>query len=146
MNKDLTQNASRLLRRNHEILEEARHKVYRTANTEMLRAYWSIGREIVEEEQKGKDRAAYGSALLEELARRLTELYGKSYSSRHLRYMRQFYREFPKWNAVRSELSWTHYRMLLKVKKEETRKFYMMEAITGNWSTRQLEQNTVGVK
>ena len=104
MNKDLTQNTSRLLQRIQEILDEARHKVYRTANTEMLRAYWSIGREIVEEEQKGKDRAAYGSALLEELARRLTELYGKSFSSRHLRYMRQFYREFPKWNAVRSEL------------------------------------------
>jgi len=120
MNKDLTQNTSRLVQRIQEILEEARYKVYRTANTEMLRAYWSIGREIVEEEQKGKVRAAYGSTLLEELARRLTELYGKSFSSRHLRYMRQFYREFPKWNAVRSELSWTHYRMLLKVGKERT--------------------------
>ena len=94
----------------------------------------------MEEEQKGKDRAAYGSALLEELAKRLTELYGKSFSSRHLRYMRQFYRKFPKWNALRSELSWTHYRMLLKVEKENAREFYMQEAITGNWSTRQLER------
>jgi hypothetical protein len=117
MNKDLPQVTGRLLKRIQEILEKARHKVYHTANAEMLRAYWSVGREIVEEEQKGKDRAAYGSALLEELARRLTELYGKSFSSRHLRYMRQFYRKFPKWNAVRSELSWTHYRMLLKVEK-----------------------------
>jgi len=140
MNKDLTQNTSRILQRIQKILEEARYKVHRTANTEMLRAYWSIGREIVEEEQKGKDRAAYGSALLEELASRLTELYGKSFSSRHLRYMRQFYREFPKWNAVRSELSWTHYRMLLKVEKEISREFYMKEAIAGNWSTRQLER------
>ena len=140
MSKDLSKHTGRLLQRIQKILEEARYKVYRTANTEMLRAYWSIGREIVEEEQKGKDRAAYGSALLEELARRLTELYGKSFSSRHLRYMRQFYREFPKWNAVRSELSWTHYRMLLKVEKEKTREFYMKEAITGNWSTRQLER------
>ena len=106
----------------------------------MLRAYWNIGREIVEEEQKGEDRAAYGSAILEELATRLTSLYGKSFSSRNLRYMRQFYRVFSKWNAVRSELSWTHYRILLKVEKENSRVFYMREAITGNWSTRQLER------
>ncbi len=122
------------------MLEDARNNVYRTANTEMLRAYWNVGREIVEEEQKGKGRAAYGSALLEELAKRLTELYGKSFSSRHHRYMRQFYREFPKWNALRSELSWAHYRMLLKVEKENAREFYIQEAITGNWSTRQLER------
>ena len=138
MNKELAQNTGRLLQRIQEILEEARNKVYHTANTEMLRAYWNIGREIVEEEQQGKDRAAYGSALLEELATRLTDLYGKSFSSRNLRYMRQFYREFSKWNAMRSELSWTHYRMLLKVEKEIPREFYMKEAITGKWSTRQL--------
>ncbi len=119
MNNELVQNTGRLLQRIQEILEEARNKVYRTANTEMLRAYWNIGREIVEEEQKGKDRAAYGSALLEELATRLTDIYGKSFSSRNLRYMRQFYREFSKWNAVRSELSWTHYRILLKIEKSK---------------------------
>ena len=140
MNKDSTKNTDQLLQRIQRILEEARNKVYHTANTEMLQAYWRIGREIVEEEQKGKDRAAYGRALLEELAIRLSKLYGKSFSSRHLRYMRQFYREFPKWNAVRSELSWTHYRMLLKVEKEKAREFYLKEAITGNWSTRQLER------
>jgi hypothetical protein len=103
----------------------------------------------VEEEQKGKGRAAYGSALLEELAIRLTELYGKSFSSRHLRYMRQFYREFPKWNAVRSELSWTHYRMLLKVEKEKAREFYMKEAITGtgvqgSWKDRLIHCTSIG--
>jgi hypothetical protein len=130
----------RLFQRIREILENARNKVYRTANIEMLRAYWNVGEEIVVEEQNGQDRAEYGSALLEDLAKRLTKLYGRSFSSRHLRYMRQFYREFPKWNAVRSELSWTHYRMLLKVEKENARNFYMQEAITGNWSTRQLER------
>jgi len=140
MSKDLTKNTGRLLKKIQKILGEARTNVYRTANTEMLRAYWNIGREIVEEEQKGRGRADYGSALLEELAIRLTDLYGKSFSSRNLRYMRQFYREFPKWNAVRSELSWTHYRMLMKVEKENSREFYMKEAISGNWSTRQLER------
>ena len=133
-------NNDHLFQKIREILENARHRVYRTANTEMLRAYWNVGREIVEEEQKGQDRAKYGSALLEELAKRLTKLYGKSFSSRHLRYMRQFYREFPKWNAVRSELSWTHYRLLLKVEKEDARVFYIKEAIAGKWSTRQLER------
>ena len=129
-----------LFERIQEILETARIKVYRTANTEMLQAYWNVGREILEEEQNGQERAKYGSALLEDLARRLTKLYGKSFSSRHLRYMRQFYREFPKWNAVRSELSWTHYRLLLKVEREDARVVYMKEAIAGNWSTRQLER------
>ena len=83
MNKEVAQNTGRLLQRIQAILEEARNKVYRTTNTEMLRAYWTIGREIMEEEQKGKNRAAYGSALLEELATRLTDLYGKSFSSRN---------------------------------------------------------------
>jgi len=138
-NKSVHDN-DQLLQRIREILEDARNKVYRTANTEMLQAYWNVGRVIVEEEQKGQDRAEYGRALLEELAKRLTELYGKSFSSRHLRYMRQFYREFPKWNALRSELSWTHYRLLLKVEKEDARSYYLQEAISGNWSTRQLER------
>jgi predicted nuclease of restriction endonuclease-like (RecB) superfamily len=95
----------------------------------------------VEEEQNGKDRAAYGTALLEELANQLTDIYGKSFSIRNLRYMRQFYKEFSIWNAVRSELSWTHYRILLKVDNENSREFYLNEAITGNWSTRQLERD-----
>ena len=105
-----------LFQKVRDIIENARHKVYRTVNTEMLRAYWNVGRVIVEEEQKGQDRAKYGSALLEELAKRL------------------------KWNALRSELSWTHYRLLLKVEKEDARSYYLQEALSGNWSTRQLER------
>jgi len=94
----------------------------------------------VEDEQKGEGRAEYGKAVLEDLGERLTDLFGKNYSSRNLRYMRQFYRRFPKWNAVRSELSWTHYRMLMKVGKDNEREFYLKEAISGNWNTRQLER------
>lgn len=140
VSQESIQDGDSLLQRIREILDNARIKLYHSANKEMLHAYWNIGREIVEEEQKGKDRASYGSALLEKLAKRLTRLYGKSFSSRNLRYMRQFYRELPKWNAVRSELSWTHHRMLLKVEKKNAREFYLEEAITGNWSTRQLER------
>ncbi len=68
-----------------------------------------------------------------------TKEYGKSFSNRNLRHIRQFYRVFPKWNAVRSELSWTHYRLLLKIEREDAKTFYMQEAIECNWSTRTLE-------
>ncbi len=122
------------------ILEEARKKVYRTANTEMLSAYWNVGREIMEEEQKGKERAAYGSALIKGLSIKLTKEYGKGFTETNLKYMRQFYQTFEKSHALRDELSWTHYRLLLKVEKEDAREFYLKETITGNWSTRQLER------
>lgn len=95
---------------------------------------------IVENEQNGKQKAEYGEALLEELSVRLTKEYGKSFSNRNLRHIRQFYRVFPKWNAVRSELSWTHYRLLLKIEREDAKTFYMQEAIECNWSTRTLER------
>jgi len=140
MGKELTQDIERIYQRICAIIENARNKVYRAANFEMVQAYWEIGREIVEEEQQGKERAEYGKALLEGLAERLAERYGKSFSNRNLRYMRQFYRVFPKWNAVRSELTWTHYRLLLKVEKETAREYYLKEAIEGNWSTRTLER------
>ncbi len=129
MNRDLTRNTGRLLKKIQKILDETRNKVYRTANTEMLRAYWNIGKEIVEEEQKGKDRAAYGSALIKELSVKLTKEYGKGFTETNLRYMRQFYQAFEKHHALRDELSWTHYRFLLKVDNENAREFYMKEAI-----------------
>ena len=106
----------------------------------MVEVYWQIGKLIVEDEQGGKEKADYGAALLEELSVRLAKEYGKSFSSRNLRYIRQFYVVFPKWNAVRSELSWTHYRLLLKTEREDAMLFYMQEAIEGNWSTRTLER------
>jgi predicted nuclease of restriction endonuclease-like (RecB) superfamily len=140
MNRDLDQNTGLLLKRIRIILEKARNKVYRTVNSEMLRAYWNIGREIVEEEQKGKDRAAYGIALIKELSISLTQEYGRGYTETNLKYMRKFYKTFEKGHALRDELSWTHYRILLKVERENAREFYLNEAISGNWSTRQLER------
>ncbi len=122
------------------IIEEARNTVYRTANFEMVKAYWNIGQKIVEEEQAGKNRAEYGINLIKELAQKLTIEYGKSFSNRNLRYIRQFYTTFPKWNAVRSELSWTHYRLLIKIDNQEERNFYLDECIAENWSTRTLER------
>lgn len=123
-----------------ELIDRARDTVYRTANREMVRAYWEVGRMIVEEEQAGSERAEYGDQLIEGLARRLKEAYGRGFNSTNLKYMRQFYRSFGKGHPLRDELSWTHYRLLLKVEGEEARTFYMEEAVRGNWSTRTLER------
>lgn len=122
-----------------QILENARNTVYKTANSEMVHAYWNIGREIVEEEQKGEDRATYGKEIIKQLSIKLSSQ-DKNMSERNLWYMRQFYGLWPNVNALRSELSWTHYRLLLKVETENARLFYLNEAIEANWSTRTLER------
>ncbi|MCK4735346.1 MAG: hypothetical protein KAT65_23035, partial [Methanophagales archaeon] len=107
------------------IIEKARSTAYRAVNFAMVQAYWEICRIIVEEEQKGSERAKYGKALIKELSQRLTRDYGKGFTERNLWYMRDFYLTFPKVNALRAELTWTHYRFLLKVDKEEARNFYV---------------------
>lgn len=140
MSKELMQNIDNLYQRIREILESARNKVYRTANVEMVQAYWDVGREIVEEEQNGKQRADYGTYLLKELSARLTVEYGKGFDESNLRNIRKFYHVFPKRDALRHELSWTHYRHLMRVEKDNARAFYMEEAISGSWSTRELER------
>lgn len=140
MSKELMQNIDNLYQIIREILESARNKVYRTANFEMVQAYWNVGREIVEEEQNGKERADYGTYLLIELSARLTKEYGKGFDESNLRNIRKFYSVFPKCDALRHELSWTHYRHLMRVDKDNAREFYMEEAISGNWSTRELER------
>jgi len=122
------------------ILEKARSTAYHAVNFAMVQAYWEVGRIIVEEEQKGEERAEYGKALIKELSVRLTRDYGKGFNESNLKYMRQFYLTFQNSHALRDELSWTHYRLLLKVEKEEARNFYMRESVKNNWSTRVLER------
>ncbi len=140
MSKEIMQNIDGLYQRIREILEKARERVYYTANFEMVQAYWNIGREIVEEEQKGEWRAEYGRHLVEGISKRLTKEYGRGFNQSNIKNMRQFYKVFPIRHALRSELSWTHYRHLMRVEKDNVREFYMNEAINGNWSTRQLER------
>lgn len=123
-----------------QIIEDARNAVYRTANTTMVRTYWHIGKTIVEEEQNGSERAEYGKELIKQLAEKLTKKYGKSFSERNLWYIKQFFQQWTNLNALRSELSWTHYRLLLKVDNEQARHFYMEESVSCNWSTRTLER------
>ena len=184
--------AEPLYREIRSVLESARTGAYHAVYTAMVRAYWQVGRLIVEYEQGGERRAAYGEALLSDLSRRLTSEFGRGFDARNLRYMRQFYLAFPafhvlrdepetsvkrnaprsesdrteKRNALRSvssesvehaakhlpsttdasaselrpELSWTHYRLLLRVEDAKARQWYLREAADQHWSSRQLER------
>ncbi|MBE7172310.1 MAG: DUF1016 family protein [Williamsia sp.] len=127
-----------------EILIIARQKTYAVINSVMVEAYWQIGRRIVEEEQQGEKRAAYGEQVLKELSKALTAEFGKGFSYANLKNFRQFYLTFPgtqKRYALRSELSWTHYRLIMRVENEEARAYYMEEAASQQWSSRTLERN-----
>ena len=95
---------------------------------------------IVEDEQKGKRKAVYGKAVLRDLARRLTAEYGSGYDESNLRYMRLFYLAFPIRDALRHELSWTHYRSLTRVADPVAREWYMNECIASSWGTRVLDR------
>ena len=122
-----------------EVLEQARKRVYRNIQSEMVFTYWQIGKMIVEK-QGGKSKADYGDGLIKELSIQMTKDFGKGFIERNLRFMRQFYLIFSKRNALRTELSWTHYRLLLRVENDKARDFYINEAVNGNWSARQLER------
>lgn len=121
------------------ILNIARNKVYKTANFVMVEAYWNIGKSIIEE-QGGNEKAEYGAGLIQELSKQMTQDFGKGFTVTNLKYMRQFYLMFPNSHALRDELSWTHYRLLIKVENDNAREFYMQEAAKSQWSTRQLER------
>ena len=112
------------------ILEQARKHAYTAVNYSMVMAYWKIGQSIVEE-QGGTDRAAYGDQLIDGLSKKLTADFGKGFAPANLRNMRQFYITFPICDALRSELSWTHYRKLMRVDNEQARTWYMNEAAKG---------------
>jgi predicted nuclease of restriction endonuclease-like (RecB) superfamily len=122
------------------ILSEARARAYRAINTAMVAAYWEIGQAIVEQEQQGQQRAEYGRTLVEELSLRLKSEFGKGFDRSNLWHMRSFYLSYPILDAVRRELSWTHYRLLLRVERPDARAFYEAEAVSARWSTRELER------
>jgi predicted nuclease of restriction endonuclease-like (RecB) superfamily len=136
------------------VLNSAYKNVYRAANSGMVTAYWQIGRLIVEEEQGGSNRAAYGKQVLKDLSDKLTAEFGKGYTEPNLRNFRQFYLTFPDicqaneesetLSPIRytlcSELSWSHFRLLIRIENETARVFYMKEASSQNWSVRALER------
>ena len=104
-----------------ELIRQARRKALRAVDTLQVQTCWQIGRHIVEFEQEGAERAAYGKRLLPTLAKLLTAEFGKGIDVSNLRYMRLFYHAFPKCDALRHELSWTHYRLLLRVENNNAR-------------------------
>jgi len=126
------------------IIEQARQRVYQTVNSEMVQAYWHIGRLIVEDEQQGQQRAAYGKQQLQQLSDQLTREFGKGFDASNLRNMRSFYQCFPNRDALRHKLSWTHYRLLIRVENPKAREWYLQEAMDQNWSARALERQ-IGV-
>ncbi len=123
-----------------QLIGEARRRALRAVDEIQVRTCWQIGRHIVEFEQGGATRAAYGMRLLPALAERLTAEFGKGFDASNLRNMRLFYQAFPKCDALRHELSWTHYRLLTRVEDQAARQWYMAEAAEQNWSSRALER------
>jgi len=117
----------------------SRNKVYSAVNTEMLNLYWNIGK-VIMEIQQGDERAAYGDAVLDKLSQKLTNEFGKGFSSRNLRTMRKFYLMYPIWKTVSAKLSWSHYLELIKIDEEPKRNFYLNECINSRWSVRELQR------
>ena len=136
------------------ILEEARANVARSVNSEMVLAYWHIGREIVLELQAGEERAAYGKRLIEELSQQLSARYGKGFSTPNIKLFRQFYSSFAdrvpeigytpcsqsEKQGFSANLGWSHYRILMRVENIKARTFYETEADQQGWSVSQLER------
>lgn len=161
----VSRSAEPLYREIRAVLESARAGAHRAVNAAMVQAYWHVGRLIVEHEQGGTKRAAYGEAVLDDLSRRLMAEFGRGFDVTNLRKMRQFYRMFEIRDAVRLEsgkakravarlvsgvepirhtagdkLSWSHYRLLIQVESLAAREWYMNEAMGQHWSTRQLDR------
>jgi predicted nuclease of restriction endonuclease-like (RecB) superfamily len=170
--------AASCLIRIQEILTQARHGALQAVNAAMLAAYWHVGREIVEAEQRGRERAGYGERLIKELSKHLTAQFGKGFSISNLKLIRQFYLTFQdrspqigytvssqlgsvvlapaalaaeanqetnsgrseSGRLLRPELSWSHYRVLMRVDKPEARSFYEVECSKARWSVRELER------
>ncbi|MGB0430861.1 MAG: DUF1016 N-terminal domain-containing protein, partial [Bacteroidia bacterium] len=122
------------------IIANAQAKAVRSVNFERVLMYWQIGEAIVEEEQNGKERADYGTYLIQTLAQELQPQFGSGFSKRQLYRYVQFYKCFPIVSALRTQLSWTHYKALLGIESEQKREFYIAETEKNNWSARQLER------
>lgn len=127
-----------------QLLTNGRQQVMQAVNSAMVQTYWHIGQIIVKDEQKGASRAVYGRAQLKQLSTQLTQEFGTGFDVTNLRLMRRFFLIFPIRDAVRLELSWTHYRALIRLENEQARQWYMQEAIDQSWSARALERQ-IGV-
>ena len=148
-----------LYQRIYQIIDRARGNIARAVNAQMVQAYWLIGKEIVQQEQQGKQRADYGRRIIEGLSTRLTRRYGNGWSTSHLWHVRQFYLMYQTYgpsqpilrtvcaesrrkvrDGLRHELSWSHYRVLMRIEDPKARGFYEDECARNRWSIRELER------
>ena len=137
---DITVNKNSLIESIKEIILTSRKNIVRNVNTEMLSAYWNIGRLIVEDEQKNQERAQYGEQTLKTLSKRLTAEIGSGFSMTNLSFMRRFYLAYPKFQTASEKLSWSHYCELLTISDDNKRSFYEKECIASKWSVRELKR------
>ena len=121
------------------IITNARNNVSKQVNSELLNAYWNIGRVIVENELKN-NRGEYGKKQLLAISKNLTNKFGKGFSQSNLYNMKMFYTKYPIFQSVTGKLSWTHYCELLYISDDDKRSFYEKEAINSNWSVRELKR------
>lgn len=134
MNNEISLNVYKNIR---ETVLTAKNKVYSAVNFAMVEAYWSIGKQIADVQG---ERAEYGKQLLKYLSEQLTKEFGAGFNERNLRNMRQFYLTFPIRNTLCAELSWSHYRLLMRIENQGQREFYLKECAECGWSVRQLER------
>ncbi|MFH0999518.1 MAG: PDDEXK nuclease domain-containing protein [Bacteroidota bacterium] len=139
---EIKNNTDNLYNKVAELLKLAQSTVVQTVNKTMVQTYFEIGKMIIEEEQKGKERAEYGQQLIEELSIRLLNEFGKGFSSTNIKQMRSFYLTYSKSQTVSDEfkLSWSHYLKLMRVDDENERRFYEIETFKNNWSLRELQR------
>jgi predicted nuclease of restriction endonuclease-like (RecB) superfamily len=123
-----------------QVMGQARSNVAKTVNSELITAYWNIGRIIVEHEQENNERAAYGKQTLKELSKVLTEEFGKGFSVSNLQFMRRFYQNYQIQQTLSVKLSWSHYCELLLISEDDKRSFYEKECINAGWSVRELKR------
>jgi len=133
-------NYSDLLHNIGDELERGRKQVVSAVNSAMVETYWHIGQHIVEYEQKGNEKAEYGSDVLHKLSRDLTDRYGKGFSHSNLVYIRKFYLIYQKSQTVSDFLTWSHYVELLKIDDPLERSFYEKQAVLEQWGVRELKR------
>lgn len=122
------------------IIGQARTQAVRSVEFHRVEMYWKLGERIFEEEQQGKERADYGTYLIRSLAQELEPEFGSGFSYRQLNWCRQFYRVYPIVNALRSQLNWTQYRMLIQIEDSSKREYYELEALKNSWTGREMER------
>lgn len=123
-----------------QIIDDSRSKAMRSIDFCRVQMYWAIGKRISEKEQQGKERADYGKYIIRNLSKEIEPLYGSGFGVRQLERSRQFYRMYPIASTLRTQLSWSQYKLLITIPDPEKREYYELEAVNEGWTGRQLER------